>query len=300
LQVSGSITDAAAHTVATIPHADRAVYTAKANPVAPLKPVPTTFLDPSSDKGHYTVLFEAGAAPNNGYSAAEFPQGDGYATITVAKTGVVKIVGKLADGSAVSYSNALSSLDEWPLFVQLYGKTGFITGAVKFDPSQPNTDAAGLALKWLKPAGVAGTKLYPTGWSNTITTDLAASKFVPPAADTTPLTIAAAVNATTANIVITATGGGLTADGQNDASLSANGKVTLVGSPVNGLPSLTAALNAKTGLLTGSFKHPVSGKPVTLNGAVYQKTKVASGYFLYTPTASGTVAASGLVSVVRQ
>ena len=84
-------------TRASIPHADRAPFTPQA-------------------KTLHTAVFQAD--DNVGVPASSFPQGDGYGTVTVDKKGNAKFVGKLADGSAVSYSNALSRTSEWPVFAR--------------------------------------------------------------------------------------------------------------------------------------------------------------------------------------
>ncbi|MBR4466604.1 hypothetical protein IKS38_08585, partial [bacterium] len=54
----------------------------------------------ASFEGYYTAaLAPEGVAPADGV-----PAGNGYLTFTVAKTGVVKVAGSLADGTAVSFS----------------------------------------------------------------------------------------------------------------------------------------------------------------------------------------------------
>src|SRR5690606_1667576 len=83
--------------------------------------------------GAYTVLFKAGlpGAPNP--AASDFPQGDGWGTVTVSTSGVAKVTGALADGSKVTYSAPLSITNGLPFYVQLYKKKGSISGPVKFE-----------------------------------------------------------------------------------------------------------------------------------------------------------------------
>ena len=290
LKITGNITNNNA-AVANIPQADRAVYNKKTNPV------PTSVLNPALEKGKYTAIFQADST--NLGTPDTYPQGDGYGSITVSTAGVVKIVGKLADGTAVSYSNALSTDRTWPLFVQLYSKKGFIGGLVTFDDSQPQSDASALDVKWLKPAGLPKQKLYPNGWADTIKTDFFASKFVVPGKPGNTGTVlgqdvAAAASATTANIVVTVADGGLTSEVSTDASLDAKSKVT----PINATNGLKAKFVATTGAFSGSFTHPVTNKAVSYTGVAFQKTGTASGYFLYTP-ATGT-AGSGAVGVAEK
>jgi hypothetical protein len=173
-RITGTIKDAQGVTLATIPSADQALYHATKNKV------PTTIHDILKEKGKYTVLFQADAAPNNDYTTAQFPQGDGYSTMTVTTAGVVKVVGKLADGSPVMYSNSLSKTNKWPFFLSLYTAKGFLTGEVAFDSTLPQTDAAAPDMKWFKPAGLPKQANYPDGWPNGITVDLIASKYITP------------------------------------------------------------------------------------------------------------------------
>lgn len=249
-KITGSVRSGG-QTRASIPHADRAPFTAQVKTV-------------------YTAVFQADANPSVGTS--NFPQGDGQGKLTVDKKGVAKFVGKLADGSAVSYSNALSRTAEWPVFVQLYKKAGFITGAVIFDANQANTDAEGTDLKWFKPAGLAKQKLYPAGWANGITTDFLASKYVAPVNPTTVLGIAGGA------IEFAATDGGLNPAIAEDGTIDAKNKVTLTGAN-----NVKVTFVKGTGALSGSFTHPVTGKKAKFSGVAFQKTNTATGYFLSLP-----------------
>ncbi len=294
-------------TQATIPHADQALYTSKKNPVAPFLNVPTTILNPAREKGKYTAVFEAGTAPNNGLAASAYPQGDGFATLTVSSSGIVKIVGKLADGSTVSYANAVSSDSNhnWPVFILLYSKQGFMTGNVTFTPTA-QTDASCAGMLWVKSANLAKQTFYPGGWPNGIGIDFVASAYLAPTKPTTKvpnppnpntvLTIAAGTD----NLTIALGDGALTTNTSNEASLDAKSKVTIIG-PTNGQTGATAlkvAFSTSTGLLSGSFTHPVSNKKVSFQGIAYQKSKVAFGYFLFTPAKNaGGTAQSGDVSI---
>lgn len=275
-KVTGALV-AGGQTRASIPHADRAPFTAQ-------------------EKTPYTAVFQAGA--NVGMATSSFPQGDGYGSLTVDRKGVAKIVGKLADGSVVSYSNAVSKGHEWPVFMQLYGKRGFIAGAVTFDTTQPHTDAAGADLKWFKPAGLAGQKLYPDGWPAGITTDFLASKYLAPVSPVTALG-AGLPSGSGANVVITAADGGFTIPTSNDAILDSTNKLNVTGptSGATGASGLKGAFSKRKGALSGSFTHPVSGKVVKFGGVAFQKTNTASGYFIYAPVVTSSPAASGAVGI---
>jgi hypothetical protein len=137
--------------------ADRAVYS-KSNPV------PVALRDPATDKGHYTAIFLAKPAPNGGLAADAFPPGDGYGLLSVSRTGVVKMVGALADGSHYSYANTLSATNRWPFYVALYKKTGSCTGEAVFRDVAGQSDLDGLDFQWFCPdRSSAGTppERYP-------------------------------------------------------------------------------------------------------------------------------------------
>lgn len=319
--ITGTLKDQlGANTLATISHADRALYTSTLNPVAPFMNVPTTLRDLLREKGKYTAIFAANASPNNGVAKSAFPQGDGFGMLSISAGGIVKILGKLADGSVVTYANALSRKNEWPVFVQLYNKKGYIAGNVAFDPTQPQTDAACAGMNWFKPDTTAlkiKSKLYPAGWPNGITTDFIASKYIVPTKPTllkptpaNPDTVLGpgaigAANSATANIIITTADGGLATNTSNDASLSAKSKVSIL----TATAGFTAATGLKvtfvpaTGKMNGIFSHPGRIFPVKFNGVAYQKTNTASGYFLYSPLKTaplGTPAESGAVGVAKK
>lgn len=296
MEITGTLKDGAAATLANI-SADLAVYTAKKNPVAPFKNVPTALYDATKEKGKYT-----GAVLPPTVVAANTPAGNGAGVLTISTGGIAKFVGTLADGSKVSYSNVLASDNHWPVFVQLYGKQGFVGGDVAFDPAQTQTDATG-ALTWFKPA-IATDKLYPAGWSTGIASTFIGSKYLAPGAlnagTALGVGVAPAPNTTTANIAILATDGALPADTSNDASLDAKGKVTVIGATAGqtGATALTAKFTSSSGAISGSFIHPGNTKAVKFTGIAFQKTNTAYGYFIYAPV--GGTAAAGAVGVVKK
>ena len=317
-KVTGTLKNSGGTTLfGTISNADRALYTSKKTPVAPYLNVPATILDATKEKGKYTAIFQATA--NGGKATNTFPQGDGYSAVTVSTAGVVKVLGKLADGTTVSYSNALSKNNELPLFIQLYSKAGFISGNIVFS-NQAQTDAVCAGMIWFKPdtsAARAPLKPYPAGWPNGITTDFIASKYfvptkpstknpTPPNPDTVlGLGVPGALVNTTDNIFITLADGGLTTNTSNDANLSDKSKVTVHGATAASTAAtlLKTAFVPATGAMSGSFTHPGTGKAVKFAGVAFQKTNTASGFFIFLPpktAAPGTLAESGAVGVAKK
>jgi hypothetical protein len=296
----GSVEDRAAGAeAATLAElvAEPEVYTDKANPVEPLRNVPPGILG-TAGLGNYTAVL--GALGGNGVPVSGYPRGAGFATMKVSKAGVVELVGRLADGSAVSYSNALSSGNEWPVYVPLYGNRGYMVGTVQFDPSQVETDAAGL-LDWYRPDGVTALKNYPSGWNTGIGLDLKASKYVVPVrgASTTVLGISAAGIGMN-NIRIRTVGQlGTTS---NEAGISVANAITVNGATAgsSGANGLSVRVDARTGLFAASsFQY--GGVSCGIQGAVLQKSRNAAGYFQYAPARVNPVgtAESGLLEITR-
>jgi hypothetical protein len=276
--LTGTITDGSAP-FATI-GADRALYTSKKNPVAPLRSVPVEL------QGKYTVLFDEPLAP--GLAAADVPHGDGYGTLTVSKSGVAKISGKLADGSKVSYANALSKKNAWPLWVPFAKGTGALAGPVQFPetPGAPPSQFAGPGLLWFK-AEKLTTDYFPNGWPAGITTDLAGSSYVVPPKDP-PASVVPGLGLADGdgNAKFTLTGGDLiTLDLSKALNISEKNKVLVV---TEAEDKLKVTIAGATGLIKGSFVHPVSLKPVKFQGVLFQAQQFGSGFFLG-PSGSGAM-----------
>jgi hypothetical protein len=130
-------------------------------------------------KGNYTLGFPSKVqVPSK--PSADYPQGDGFATLTLSDTGVVSLTATLADGSKATASSVLVSGNVCPLFAQLATpgsttlKGGSIGGSLQFDNSQPDTDVSGVDFLWFRPAvtestpAVAATDLYTSGWPDGI------------------------------------------------------------------------------------------------------------------------------------
>jgi len=249
--------------------ADRAYYTAKKNPVPPLLPLPAGFA------GKYTVAFPAVHAPNLGYGATEYPQGAGFGFVTVAPSGVVTVKGTLADGTPISYSNALSLSKHCPIYVALYKGKGCVTGAWLFD-SSGNTDVASDGpMLWFKAGDPKATR-YPGGWG--VRLNCVGSLFaLPPKGTIASVFTGVGATAPAGNVDFGATGGNLSAPILLSANVDAKNKVQFVSPPAGLLPKLTITL---TGLVTGSLVNPDTHKVVTFKGIIVQKLQEIDGFFL--------------------
>jgi hypothetical protein len=275
--------------VAELASADQALYTSRKNPAPPFMNVPKVLADPFGNQGRYTALFRHGPALNHGLAADRFPQGDGWALMTILSSGNVAVVGRLADGSLLSYGGPLVNTNVLPIYVQLYVlKQGFISGAVVFDPTQTQTDASAVGMKWFKPANATDSE-YRDGWPDGIGVDLMASKLVLPitrtAANPNPLYVLGTDNIlglqaapNPAQVSVALADGGVPTFSRT-ATVDARNKLTLTGAGVT--LGFNAVLSGKSGTLAGAFIHPVSKRTVNFAGVVFQKTHAAGGYFLY-------------------
>ena len=267
--LTGTITENAA--AFAVLSADRALYTSKKNPIAPLRNVPALLL------GKYTVLFVAKSPAAQSLASTAFPQGDGIGTLTVSASGFAKLKGSLADGSGISCSAPLSKANGWPFYVSLAKGQGGISGPTLFRDEPGVSDLDAQNIVWLKPASTAVR--YPAGWPTGIRTDLIGSKYVAPlaAANASALPGLAAEDAD-GNATIALTEGGILAPGLTQAAnISAKNKVTMI-TPV--AAKLALSISVKAGTTAGSFIHPVTLKKMSPKGVIFQKQQLTSGYFL--------------------
>ena len=212
-----------------------------------------------AELGKYTVLL-AGTDPG-----LSIPQGSGYATLTIGKTGGGSITGKLADGASFSAASILvngTGGHELVIFdPNLYGKKGLLSGVLNF-----GTPAAGQlagALSWTKPVGKP--LVYPNGFGTTLFASGALF------AKSAPLPF------TSGTVAFSA--GGLATSGSDALTLSAKGAATIA-APDTDKVKLT--ISTATGAMTGSFQPAGAAKPLKFAGVLLQtgSTSRAAGYFL--------------------
>jgi hypothetical protein len=271
-QISGTLTQDDNSVFAEVT-ADRAIYNAKTNPA------------PTQLRGKYTALFRGKSTVNNGVDVDHFPHGSGIGTVTITAGGSVSLKGTLADGSPISFSDSLTKGDLLPFYVRLYKGTGAIGGVVHCG-SRGSTDIDGLSLPWFRPAN-ATSQQYPDGWPGAgITADLIGSKFVGAqrGVHASILPGLGSVNSV-GNAMANLDGGDLDSAINVSANVDIHNKVTFV-SPPKGL-NLKLTI-APTGLISGSFIHPVSKRLTAIKSVIFQNEQVAEGFFLG-PDQSGKV-----------
>jgi len=239
----------------------------------------------------YTVCFPAkglGSQPA-GFTLADYPQGDGYATATVNINGTVSVVGKLADGTAISASAPLSKNNTWPLFQRLYPVAGVnkgcIAGQITLDDTQTETDMAGTDLFWFRPFQLV--QWYPYGWDEGIKVDLMGAKYVvpPPAPATSvfpgpgPASALKAVHAANGNVEATFSDGLLSGSVTRNVNIS---PTNVASKPsTNTDAAFTLSITSASGLISGAFTHTDGTKPA-YQGVIIQKgtQRGAYGYFM--------------------
>jgi hypothetical protein len=234
--------------------ANRAVYS-KTN-VAPLA-------------GRYTLVIPGGEDPAN------LPGGHGAAAVNVSSVGAVSVSGILGDGTAVTESTVVSKEGQWPFYRAFYSGRGILIGWITFTNDPTTTSDMEGVVSWIKP-GKTGTKLYPNGFDwpyDSETNNAFGSTFT----NRTPLL-------SWTNGVAILENGNLAQGITNGLNFGNAGKVT--GTNKLNLKITTSGNNA--GLFKGSVVNPVTGKRITVNGALLQKQDVGYGSFLGT-NQSGSV-----------
>lgn len=251
--------------------AGRVIYTEALNPIAPMINVPAEL------RGRYTVVFAAKSPDDQGLTPNQYPQADGYGTLKVNTAGTATLVGRLADGTKISYGNHLSKLNSWPFWVAFSKGKGAISGWVLFR-DLPTTDLDGQNLAWFKPAR-AGRKRYSEGWSRGIRVDLLGSTYKVPAA-TPPTSVLPGLGPddTDGNAELEMTEGNLSSAGLIKAlSIASDNGVRVI---VRAADKLAVDIQKKSGRFTGTFVHPTTRTETTFDGVIFQKQSTGSGFFL--------------------
>jgi hypothetical protein len=218
----------------------------------------------NSCAGRYTFFIPPAEA-----DGVDFPGGSGAGAINISTQGRVSMTGHLADGSAINISAPATESGDIPLYTRLYGKLGVFIGFARcgshtnanFDPGLFPFSVPELA--WTKPPGATPRDaLYREGFR--YQGELLASVYTPPPTGPSTLRLT--------NDVFTAQFGNL--DNPLVASLVyTNGKLAA--------PSLTNQFSLRitpaSGLFSGSFRHPATGKSRSFLGALQQLVPPISG-----------------------
>ena len=243
----------------------------------------------------YTLAFPS-KAQTPVLAPSAYPQGDGYATLTVNVNGTVTLSGRLADHTAISASAPLTKAGQWPVFAQLYALNGCFAGMATLTDADPTTaDVTATDLLWCRPA--QNVQWYKNGWPAGIVVDASGARYVVPPA-TPAVSVFPGLAATSPNATLQFIGGQLTGPISQDLLIT----TTNVANAVPAAPSPTLVITKATGLVTGSFNHTDGTKP-TYQGAILQKgaSKGAHGYFMtVSPKVLNYLGESGAVQVLAK
>ena len=240
--------------------------------------------------GVYTIAFPS-KAQSPVLTASAYPQGDGFATLSLSNAGVVKVIGKLADGTPLTASGNLRADGKVALFASLYKKQGLVAGELAF-ANLTDSDVSGSNLLWIRPAQKTA-RYYRYGWENGIRIDAVGAKYIQPAS----LDFGqGAVDTVNGNAALVFTDGQLASTITDNVNVSpTNGAITPV--PFAGAP-YKLTFTAGTGVFSGTFTHGSATDKYF--GVLINKgaNKGGFGYFLSTvPRVYGASGESGSVSL---
>jgi hypothetical protein len=199
------------------------------------------------------------------------PAGNGYATMSVANTGVATISGRLADNLVVTPTATISKDGLLPFYYCAESKE-MVIGWLCFKTNEVCLENTNLipvsgSLTWVKKANY-GT-YYKAAFSTNI--DVVGSTYIAPAKNQAVLMIEVPT--------MSVTGGNLTSPLLFTPSYNFS---TYTYSTNN----MSLVITPAKGIFSGSFIN--AGKTLKINGIVLQKQNVATGFFLGT-TQSGPI-----------
>lgn len=253
--ISGALSWNGINATARLP---RAPYHARNNPA------------PASQSGRFTMVL-----PGVVGSGTNEPGGDGWAAVVISPAGVVKVTGRLADGTALTETAYLSAEGDFSLYNEIYRsipQKGHFGGRLAFEDHPGISDFHG-SVEWLKRPDTREAR-YPAGFSSTLTA--LGSRYMTPTVGTRLL---AQLTAAEPNASLSLLGPNLpAATGQEiERVISWQASNAL---RHYGPETLTGTANRATGLVSGSYRDPATGMRITFQGITFQKQGLAAGQFL--------------------
>ena len=253
----GTISDGAK--VFAMISADRAAYSVPTNPAPPAL------------ARRYTAAFPARSSAQTGIGPSGFPQGDGVAIASVQTNGSMRITGRLADGSRVALSSALSKENTFPLHVTTDRNRGSLSGLVTFRdlPGVSDFDSADLA--WFKSMDLS-RKIYPSGWPGGIGTDLVGSAFVGQ-----PALPGLSPPSPEGNAVVSFSGVGIGTILEKSLNIDPRSRARVIGIDDD---RLKLRLSGKVGAFGAVLKDAAGHRRVRGLGVILQKQRLGTGFFI--------------------
>jgi hypothetical protein len=212
-------------------------------------------------EGYYTWYMNGSAL------GAAGPEGYSYGTVAVPKKGNAIVDVNLSDGSTTVVSHGLTAGGLLPLYISLNGGHGSLSGWLAFKTN----DLTDNLMDWFKNPTALGSD---TNGRALIGLSL---RLCPYEKGTNTLG--------TNNVVVQFAGDDLTNTITDLATLDTPAGTNTVTDPNH----VAVSLDLKTGLFTGTFLHPLSGKKLPIHGVLVQAAQGAFGYFMPADKTSGTV-----------
>ena len=235
---------------------------------------------------NYSGLFTLVLPGTN--NVAKGPAGDGYATVSIDTNGVIKMTGKLGDGTAIKQKTTVSKNGDWPLFSAGFNDPltkeyqGSIMGWVGVGPN-PTRSLDG-TLQLIKEINSNFVASYPGGYTNGALAIVASAYDIPTAGN---FAIPLAASGTNVTGSVTLSGGGLLSDLISTLILTAApGNKTAVTVSAGGLKF---GVKPKSGQLSGTFIHPGSLISTKVEGVILNEQNEGRGFFQGSGTTSGTM-----------
>ncbi|MBL9116560.1 MAG: hypothetical protein JNJ83_16255 [Verrucomicrobiaceae bacterium] len=262
-------------------------FQAQLCPYSKTNPVPSSYLGANGTDGIYTAVIMP--KPNAGFNDDEYPQGTGFFTTKISRTGTITMKGELADGTAFSMTTLMQIHNNWTLFSSLYGARGLLLGVTGPPVPDPTFDFTMVDSVWIRP--VLDTQHYAAGWPESIRVDVGGAKYTATAGTSIVPGLPGTGNATLQF---------------SSATLGLNQFHPMLISPADiATPAagLRIKIDRKTGIFSGTFdygSHPgVPYKGIILNKE-QTNTSPCQGYFLSpTPKVKDYTGQSGAVNLMR-
>ncbi len=216
----------------------------------------------SALKGYHTF-----SIAQTGFDPGVLPEGEGYGSFTVPDNGVVKVAGKLSDGSGFTTSSFVGQGGQLLLYSALYQNRGSFGGVITINAGGIESFPGELVPMWSK--GLTPTKIvdriYRDGF-NAVPMQVLGGRYVQP----TPGGLLMNLAPGSGNAELVFTGGSLEhAEGSApDVSVTVSNPTTtgtknvaIVPGPASGLNNgkVTISLTSSNGLFTGKFSIPGTG-----------------------------------------
>jgi len=186
------------------------------------------------------------------------PTNDGYATITIAKTGALTFAGALADSTTFSRSTGISTGGIWPFYAPLDNGGGMLIGWETNVASATGSGSVG-NIYWIKPA--TESSYYPGAFA--LQASSTSTNYIPPANGS--------------QYVVAFAGGTVNPALSNVLSVTA-GKFV----PAPGAPDKLSISLSTSGAITGTIYNPANQKTLHISGSFTSPSVGGSGLILDT------------------